>query len=83
MGGVGVFVLLPLFRNNMSGFGVQQLASKAQRAGAGGVDSFATAGRQEQHRGTVARDLMRGLLKGSTMPPPYWAQVPGKDPQDW
>ena len=65
----------------MSGFGVQQLSSKAQRAGAGGASAFAKAGRKGHWRGNVARDIMRGLLKGTTMPPPYWAQVPTRNPK--
>ena len=60
-------------RNRLSGFTTQQLAEKATKAGASGVDGMARAGKSGKHRGNISRDLLRDMLKTCSLPLLYWA----------
>ena len=68
-------------RNRVSGFTTQQLAHKATKAGASGVDAFAKAGTSGRHRGNISRDLLRKMLRGCRLPLLYWALIPMRDPK--
>ena len=68
-------------RNRVSGFTTQQLAHKATKAGASGVEGLARAGKSGRHRGNIARDLLRNMLVGCTLPLLYWALIPMRDPK--
>ena len=68
-------------RNRLSGFTTQQLAEKATKAGASGVDGMARAGKSGKHRGNISRDLLRDMLKTCSLPLLYWALIPMRDPK--
>ena len=68
-------------RNRLSGFTTQQMAEKATKAGAGGVDGFAKAGKSGKFRGNISRDLLKNMLKGCSLPLLYWALIPMRDPK--
>ena len=75
------FIDFKFLRNRVSGFTAQQLADKATKAGAIGVEGLARAGRSGKHRGNISRDLMRFMLKGCSLPLLYWALIPMRDPK--
>ena len=68
-------------RNRLSGFTTQQLAEKATKAGASGIDGMARAGKSGKHRGNISRDLLRDMLKTYRLPLLYWALIPMRDPK--
>ena len=68
-------------RNRISGFTTQQLADKATKAGAAGVEPFARAGKHGQLRGNISRDILRQMVKGCALPLLYWALIPMRDPK--
>ena len=68
-------------RNRISGFTTQQLADKATKAGAVGVETFARAGKHGKLRGNISRDILRQMVKGCALPLLYWALIPMRDPK--
>lgn len=65
--------------NRLSALEISRLASSGQRAGARGVEDFASIGASGRHPQNMARDLFRHILRGVTWPAPYWLQVPARN----
>ena len=78
---LGAWVFQFAQRNRLSGFTTQQMAQKATKAGAGGVEGFAKAGNAGKLRGNISRDLLKTMLKGCSLPLLYWALIPMRDPK--
>ena len=68
-------------RNDMSATKTQQLAERATRAGASGVEAYARVGTSGKWIRNSARDLLRSMLKGTKMLALYWARIPMFDPK--
>eukprot|EP00969_Alexandrium_andersonii_P169560 7495496-Alexandrium_andersonii.AAC.1 len=60
-------------RNKLSAKETVALVRRASRAGAAGVTDLAQAGGKDVGLKNAQRDLMRRLLKGTKMPPIYFA----------
>ena len=67
-------------RNQVSGKNAQADALKSTRAGAKGVEPIAVTGTVGRNPKNINRDLVRGALRGNTMPPEYVAEVLTHDP---
>ncbi len=66
-----------MWRNNTSSANfVQALASKAQAAGASGIDGIAKIGKSCELPKNLSRDLMRQGKTNSSFPPTYHAGIP-------
>ena len=64
-----------MLSRKMSGVEVQELASVAQSAGAGGIERVARAGARGRRPGNIQRDILRNALQKCTDPEPYYAEV--------
>ena len=67
--------------NKLSAVETQHLASTASGAGALGVGPVAATGAHGVWPGNIHRDLLRLYLKDTTVPEPYFAEVPIHDPR--
>jgi len=67
--------------NQLSAVQTQYLASTASGAGALGVRDLAATGARGACPGNMHRDLLRQYLKGTSVPRPYFAEVPIHDPR--
>ena len=63
-------------RNKMSAKDIQETSSYSTGAGASGVHDIATAGKHGTLPGNVHRDIKKRFKKDSTMPQPYYAEIP-------
>lgn len=61
--------------NKLSARDVARIARGGQTSGAAGVGTFAKAGGGGKHPQNMARDMMRALLKKTTMPETTWFDV--------
>ena len=67
--------------NKLSAKDVSRVATSAQRCGASGIDDIASAGKHGELPKNLARDILRKLLKGTTMPDLFWCPITGWDPK--
>ena len=67
--------------SRLSALKTQSLSAAVTAAGGSGVADIARCGRSGENAGSIHRDLMRLLLRESTVPEPYWAEVPTHDPK--
>ena len=67
-------------KNDLSAKGAQQLAQKAQAAGAKGAERIVAAGRGGHHEQNLSRDIMRSALRKSKLPDLYYSSIPTRDP---
>ena len=54
---------------------VQIGGASGQDSGAQGVQAFTKAGASGKHPGNMHRDMMREVLKGTSLPEPYYAEA--------
>ena len=66
--------------NKLGGPDVARLARGARRSEAKGVDKLAAVGTGGKHPKNYARDIMRLVLQGTTVPPLFWYPVRVWDP---
>ena len=64
-------------KNKLSAKDTANLVRSAHKRGAEGLDAFKTIGKKQPKN--AQRDLMRKFTRGSTLPKPYFANVPIKD----
>ena len=66
--------------NKLSAKDVQQSSLFSSKAGAGGVASYGASGKSGRWEGNTHRDLKRKFKKDSSMPLPYYANIPTHNP---
>ena len=65
----------------MSALEFQQLSTHTTSAGAEGLEDIAQCGKSGELPGNIQRDVMRQLLKETSAPAPYFAQIPTHNPK--
>ena len=69
------WLTIMLLSNKLSAGDVQIGGASGQDSGAQGVQAFTKAGASGKHPGNMHRDMMREVLKGTSLPEPYYAEA--------
>ena len=69
------WLTIMLLSNKLSAGDVQIGAASGQDSAAQGVQAFTKAGASGKHPGNMHRDMMREVLKGTSLPEPYYAEA--------